>query len=145
MIHERAVVSEEALLPDDIQVWAGAIVEPAVIAGRGCVIGSNVFVGAGTSLGNRVRIQHGAFIPRRTRIGHDVFIGPNVTMTDDKYPMAGSTYDPRPPILEHHCSIGAGAVLLPGVTIGHHAMVAAGAVVTKNVFSESTVIGVPAK
>lgn len=41
--------------------------------------------------------------------------------------------------------IGANAVILPGVSIGHHSVVAAGAVVTKDVPPHSLVAGVPAK
>ncbi len=77
-------------------------------------------------------------------IGHDVFIGPNATLTDDKYPQAGRSYKALPPVLEDSCSIGAGAVILPGVTVGRGALVGAGAVVAHNVGSGHTAKGVPA-
>ena len=48
-------------------------------------------------------------------------------------------------IIEDDIWIGANAVVLPGVTIGHHSVVAAGAVVTKDVPPHSLVAGVPAK
>lgn len=48
-------------------------------------------------------------------------------------------------IIEDDIWIGANAVILPGVTIGHHSVVAAGAVVTKDVPPHSLVAGVPAK
>lgn len=48
-------------------------------------------------------------------------------------------------IIEDDIWIGANAVILPGVTIGHHSVVAAGAVVTKGVPPHSLVAGVPAK
>ena len=47
--------------------------------------------------------------------------------------------------IEDDIWIGANAVVLPGVTIGHHSVVAAGAVVTKDVPPHSLVAGVPAK
>lgn len=48
-------------------------------------------------------------------------------------------------VIEDDIWIGANAVVLPGVTIGHHSVVAAGAVVTKDVPPHSLVAGVPAK
>ena len=48
-------------------------------------------------------------------------------------------------IIEDDIWIGANAVVLPGVTIGHHSVVAAGAVVTKDVPPHSLVAGVPAR
>ena len=47
-------------------------------------------------------------------------------------------------IIEDDIWIGANAVILPGVTIGHHSVVAAGAVVTKDIPDNSIAIGVPA-
>lgn len=125
-------------------VWAFTTIEENVTIKRDSVIGSCVFIGCGTHIGNRVRIQHGAFVARGSVIEDDVFIGPNATLTDDKYPRAGGQYTPCPPILKTGCSIGAGAIILPGVTIGEKALVGAGAVVTDDVPSNAVVYGVPA-
>jgi acetyltransferase-like isoleucine patch superfamily enzyme len=54
-------------------------------------------------------------------------------------------YVGKPPIVEDGASIGAGAVILPGIRIGKYAMVGAGAVVTKDVPDDTTVIGNPAQ
>ena len=116
------------------KVWQYATICDGVTTGENCVIGSGCWIGKNVKMGNNVRIQHGAFIPNDTRIGHNVFIGPNVTMTDDKYPMVNNaSYDRRPPVIEDNVSIGAGAVILPGVKIWRGAMIGAGAVVTKEV------------
>jgi len=128
------------------KVYPGATVCEGVTFGAGCVVGTNAYVGKYCQLGERVRIQHGAFIPNRTIIGHRVFIGPNSTMTDDAWPRVDNPhYDAQPPILEDDCNIGAGAILLPGVRIGHHATVGAGAVVTKDVAPYTVVVGCPAR
>jgi len=74
------------------------------------------------------------------------FIGPNVTFTDDRYPRSGNTaYVAEPPFVGHQASIGAGAVILPGVQIGAGSMIGAGAVVTKNIGVGDTVYGPAAK
>lgn len=128
----------------NVTVWAFTSICRHVELGDDVVVGSNVFIGEGAKIGKGTRIQHGAFIPKNAQIGSYVFIGPNATLTDDKYPVAGAPYDPEPPVLDDGCSIGAGAIILPGVHIGCNAMVGAGAVVTQDVPSGVTVVGVPA-
>lgn len=147
VIHTPSAVSPTVQIGGGTIVWHFAIVEDNVLIGAECVIGSNVFVGRNSILGDGVRIQHGAFIARGSRIGNRVFIGPNATLTDDKYPRAGQKewYRPEPPVIEDGASIGAGAVILPGVRIGRRAMIGAGAVVTDHVPDEKTYIGVPAR
>ena len=130
----------------ECKVWRFATVGEGSKFGARCVIGSNVYAGKGVIAGNDVRIQHGAFIPNGTRIGNRVFIGPLAVLCDDALPrVCNALYKEEPPILDHDCSIGAGAVLLPGVHIGAGAMIGAGAVVTKNVPAGETWVGVPAK
>lgn len=131
----------------DCTVWQYATICHDVVLGDGVVVGSNVWIGAGTHIGDGTRIQHGAFIPKGSVIGQSVFIGPNATLTDDKYPSANKTspYHAEPPVLKDLCSLGAGCVILPGVTVGRGAMVGAGAVVIKDVLPFETVIGVPAE
>ena len=48
-------------------------------------------------------------------------------------------------ILKKDCWIGAGAIIMPNITIGERAIVGAGAVVTKDVDADTVVVGVPAK
>jgi len=69
-----------------------------------------------------------------------------VTFTNDKYPKSrNASFMPVPTWIETGASIGAGAVLLPGVRVGAGAIVGAGAVVTKDVPSTATVMGNPAR
>jgi acetyltransferase-like isoleucine patch superfamily enzyme len=144
--HAPCTVSDTAITGHNCMIWQFATVCDRAWLGDNVVIGSNAWVGKRAVIGTGTRIQHGAFIPNDTVIGAHVFIGPNVTLTDDKYPKAGNhAYRPEPPILRDGCSIGAGAVILPGVVIGEGAMIGAGAVVTQDVTAYSTVIGCPAR
>lgn len=144
MIHPSAVINYNgASFGKNLTVWQFSAICENVTIGDDVVIGSNVFIGAGTKIGSGTRIQHGAFIPKNTKIGKGVFIGPNVTLTDDRYPKAGVPYAPQPPVLQDNCSIGAGAVILPGVVIGYDVLVGAGAVVTRSVDEFTTVVGNP--
>jgi len=144
MISPNATIGYDVTIGEDCTIWHGATLCDGAVLGNGVVIGSHTWVGKGCRIGNGTRVQHGAFIPNNTSIGRFVFIGPNVTLTDDKYPKAGRLYQAYPPILEDDCSIGAAAVILPGVRIGRGATVGAGAVVTQDVPEFVTVKGVPA-
>jgi acetyltransferase-like isoleucine patch superfamily enzyme len=117
---------------------------------EGTTIGDNVLVGTGTvidghtSIGGHVSIQSRAYIPTNTVIEDYVFIGPCAVLTNDKYPIR-KDYELRGPILRRGVSIGANAVILPGVKIGEGAMVAAGACVTRDVPDWKLAIGCPAR
>ena len=60
-------------------------------------------------------------------------------------PMRWSGPEAAPIRLHRDCWIGAGAIILPGVTVGEGAVVAAGAVVSRNVEPYAIVAGVPAR
>lgn len=146
MIHPLACVGKNLVLGDQSKVWAFANIEDGVTIGSGCAIGSHTYVGSGARLGDGVRVQSFVSICRGAILEDGVFVSPHVCITDDKHPRAGNPgYDAQPPILRKGCSIGASALIMPGIEIGEGAMVGAGAVVTHNVPAGAVVMGVPAK
>lgn len=127
-------ISETAQIGAGTRVWHFAIILSGVAIGRDCSIGSHVEVGCGSTIGDRTRIGFGSFLPSNSQVGKDVFIGPGVVCCDDKFPRVNNPgYEALPPVIGDGASIGAGAVLLPGVRIGAGAMVGAGAIVTQDV------------
>ena len=112
------------------------------VIGKHCVIHSHVWIGNTVKIGNRCKVQAFSFIPEGVRIGNNVFIGPRVTFTNDKNPPSGNW---SPTIVCDHVVIGAGAVILPGITLGIDCVIGAGAVVTKDVKEGTTVVGNPAR
>jgi len=110
--------------------------------GRDGTLHAFAFIGNGVTIGDRCKIQANAFIPQGVVIGDDVFIGPSVTFTNDKRP---PSLDWGQTVVRDSVSIGAGAVILPGIRIGVGARIGAGAVVTRDVPAGETVVGNPAR
>lgn len=144
MISDRAIVGDKCIILGD--VWHFANVEDDVYLGEGAVIGSHCYVGRGARILAGARIQSFVSVCRGALIESDVFISPHVCITDDKHPRAGNArYSAQPPTLKRGCSIGASALIMPGVVIGEGAVVGAGAVVTRDVPPGVVAIGMPAR
>lgn len=126
----------------------------------GCRIGDDSQVGTfveiqrGAVIGRRCKIQSHTFICEGVTIEDECFIGHGVMFTNDRRPRAVNADGSLQTAADWHCeptrvgrraSIGSGAVILCGVTIGEGALVGAGAVVTRDVPAGATVAGVPAR
>lgn len=145
MIHPSAEVQTERV-GDRTRIWQFVVILPGAVIGVDCNICSHCFIESDVIIGDRVTVKSGVQLWNGLRVGNDVFIGPNATFTNDNKPRSGNRdFALLHTILEDGCSIGAGAVLLPGVRIGRGAMVGAGAVVTCDVPAGATVVGNPAR
>jgi acetyltransferase-like isoleucine patch superfamily enzyme len=134
MVSDSAFVDPTATVHKLAQVWHFSVILAYASIGTGANIGSRCEIGKCSVIGNRSRIGSGTFLPPGSWVADDVFIGPNVTFTDDRRPRVDNPgYHAEPPTICHHASIGAGAIILPGVKIGMNAMVGAGAIVTRDV------------
>lgn len=128
------------------RIWQYVVVLAKARIGADCNICSHVFIENDVVLGDRVTVKCGVQLWDGLRVGNDVFIGPNATFSNDLFPR--SKHYPEKFLettIKDGASIGAGAVILPGICIGAGALVAAGAVVTKNVLPRSLVRGNPAR
>jgi acetyltransferase-like isoleucine patch superfamily enzyme len=114
------------------------------VLGDEVTVGTNSVIDGEVEIGSQVKIETAVYIPTHVRIGCRVFLGPRATLTNDRYPLRQrARYTPEGPILEDDVTIGAGAILLPGVRIGRGSLVGAGAVVTRDVPPWSLVVGNP--
>jgi acetyltransferase-like isoleucine patch superfamily enzyme len=126
----------------------------------GCEIGDDVKIGTfveiqkGAKIGNRCKISSHTFICEGVTLEDDVFIGHNVTFINDRYPRATNgegrlqteaDWECVPTVVKRGASVGSGATILCGVTIGENALVGAGSVVTKDVPPGAVVAGNPAR
>lgn len=122
------LIREENQIGDDVSVGTGSVVEHHVI------------------IGDRVRIHSKAFIPEFTVLEADAWIGPNVVITNARYPRSpGVKENLRGATIRRGAKIGANSTLLPGIVIGEDALVGAGSVVTKDVPAGVVVVGNPAR
>lgn len=112
------------------------------VVGHRIIVHSHVWVGDEVDLKDDMKIQAFTFIPNGVEFEEGVFIGPRVCFTNDKRP----PYDRfKRTYVKKGASIGGGAVIVCGVTLGENCLIGAGAVVTKDVPANWVVVGNPAK
>jgi maltose O-acetyltransferase len=111
-----------------------------------CDYGSNI------ALGDRVFVNFGAVMldTRAIELGDDVLVGPGVQLLTADHPLdpdlrSAGWESGRPLVIGDRAWIGAGAIVLPGVTVGTGAVIGAGAVVTRDVPPGAVVAGNPAR
>lgn len=130
----------------DTRVWQYVVILPGAVIGADCNICSHCFIENDVVVGDRVTVKSGVQLWDGVVLEDDVFVGPNATFTNDRLPRSRNRQAKRErTIVEKRASIGAGAVLLPGIRIGAGAMIGAGSVVVSDVPPHSTVAGNPAR
>lgn len=153
-IHPSAEVSDLAEIGEGTSIWNNSQIRENVSIGQKCILGKDVYVDFSVKIGNNVKIQNCSNIYHGATIEDGVFIGPGVILTNDKIPRAISPngdlkgnddWVVGPILIKYGASVGAGSIILPGVTIGRFAMVSAGAIVTKDVPDQMLAVGTPAK
>ncbi len=144
MIHKLADCQSREI-PDSTNIWQFVVVLPNARIGTNCNICSHCFIENEVTIGNNVTIKNGVYLWDGISIENDVQIGPNVTFTNDKYPRSKQSFSLQRTLIKENASIGAGCVILGGVTIGENVMVGAGSVVTKDIPSNELWFGNPAK
>ena len=153
-IHATADVSERAELGPGTTVWHLAQIREDARLGSECIVGRGAYVGPGVVIGDQVKLQNYALVYEPARLEDQVFIGPAVILTNDVFPRATDVsgklkrpadWEALGVVIRQGASVGARAVVLPGVVIGRWALVAAGAVVTRDVPDFGLVAGSPAR
>ena len=165
-----AVKTRRARTSPNVEPVPFALIAPDVKLGKnvrvsqftnlyGCEIGDHTKIGAfveiqkNARIGRRCKVSSHTFVCEGVRVGDEVFIGHNVTFINDRYPRATaggrlqteSDWACIPTVVERGASIGSGATLLCGVTVGENAIVGAGSIVTKDVPPNTIAAGNPCR
>ncbi len=153
-IHPTAEVSDLAEIGPGTSIWNQCQVREHVHLGSGCILSKDVYVDAGVQVGNNVKIQNGISVYHGVTLEDGVFCGPHCVFTNDKQPRAvnpdgtlksGDDWVMSKTLVRTGAAIGAGAIIVCGVTIGRWAMIGSGAVVTRDVPDYGLVYGNPAR
>jgi UDP-2-acetamido-3-amino-2,3-dideoxy-glucuronate N-acetyltransferase len=145
MIHSSADVQTETV-GEGTLIWQYCVVLSGAVIGRDCNVNAHCLIEGGVVIGDRVTVKAGVYLWAGVHLENDVFVGPNVTFVNDPRPRSqcppaswGATH------VSEGASIGAGATILSGVTVGRYALVGAGSVVTHDVAPHELWYGNPAR
>jgi len=152
------VIGDNAVIRSHTVIYAGNVIGNGFQTGHGVLIreeneiGDNVSIGSHSviehhvKIGNGVRVHSQAFVPEFSVLEDGCWIGPNVVLTNARYPLSPEAKKTlKGPIIRSGAKIGANATILPGVVIGVNALVGAGAVVVEDVPDGKVVVGNPAR
>ena len=162
VIRAGAIVYEQVVLGNRTQLGHGAVVRERSTVGDGTIVGTNAVVEFESVIGTGVMLHSGVCTSERCKIEDRVWISPNVVMTGGRQ-MLGSAVrggtatkeqlqadedrlieGKYSVVIRKDVRVGAGALILSGVTIGEGSVVAAGAVVDRDVPPGVVVAGNPA-
>jgi UDP-3-O-[3-hydroxymyristoyl] glucosamine N-acyltransferase len=144
-IHPTALVASPRV-GEGTRIWAWVNVLPGATIGRDCNICDRCFVENDVVIGDRVTVKCGVSLYDGLALEDDVFVGPGVIFSNDPRPRSGRHREAYPrTLVRAGASLGSGAVLLPGITVGRWSMVGAGSLVTRDVPDFALAYGSPAR
>lgn len=146
VIRSHTVIYAGNVIGDDFQTGHGVLIREENEIGSHVSIGSHTIVEHHVKIADRVRLHSNVFIPEYSVLEEGCWLGPNVVVTNARYPQSRSVKENlRGAHVKRGAKIGANATLLPGVVIGENALVGAGAVVVHDVPDGAVVVGNPAR
>ncbi|MGD0688233.1 MAG: DapH/DapD/GlmU-related protein [Candidatus Bathyarchaeia archaeon] len=138
------ILYSDVRVADEVAFGHNVLVRENVTIGPQTKIGTNVVIDGSTRIGAKVSIQTGVYICTYSVVEDGVFLGPCCVFTNDKY-VVQKPFKLIGPTVKKGASIGANALLFPGVTVGEGAVVGSQAMVNSDVPARTIFVGLPAR
>ena len=144
IIRSGTTIYSTVKIGDGVSFGHNVLVRENVTVGNRTKLGTNVAIDGRSRIGSNVSVQTGVYICTYSTVEDSVFLGPCCVFTNDKY-MVQKEFKLVGPTVKRGASVGANALLFPGITVGEGAVVGSQAMVNQDVPPRTIYVGLPAK
>jgi acetyltransferase-like isoleucine patch superfamily enzyme len=144
VVRSGTSIYADVKIANDVLFGHNVLVRERVTIGEHTKLGTNVVIDGKSTIGSQVSIQTGVYICTHSTVEDSVFLGPCCVFTNDKY-VAQKPYKLIGPTVKKGASIGANALLFPGITVGEGSVVGAQAMVNSDIPPRKIFAGIPAR
>lgn len=144
VVRPGAVLYSNVRLQDDVSIGHHVLIREGVSIGSQTKVGTHVVIDGDSKIGSHVSMQTGVYICTYSTVEDGVFLGPCCVFTNDKY-VSQKPFELIGPTVKKGASIGANALLFPGIVVGEGAVVGSQAMVNFDVPPRTIVVGIPAR
>jgi len=142
LIRSFTIIYASCEFGDNFATGHRATIREYTKMGDNCSVGTNTDIQGYTTFGNYCRLHSQIFVAQHSQFGNFVFLYPNVIITDDPHPPSNIS---KGVTAKDYAQIGAGSLILSGITLGEGCLIGAQSLVNKDVEPFSLVAGNPAK